>query len=170
MKYQLFTYKGRDGRPEPGLYLDERPYALGQVLRDKTERWRSVDDLLSDWEQADPWLRALADEWAAEPEQAQPHALAQDVEYLPPLTRCGVVYAAGANYRDHVEAMGRAMNMKLNLEPKKDGLPPWHFLKAGQSTLAGHRQAVPFPEHTEKLDWEAELAVIIGRRASKVSP
>ena len=170
MKYQLFTYAGRDGRPSPGLFLDGRPYALGQVLAEKTERWRSVDDLLEDWSDADAWLQALADAWAAAPEWAQLHALAHEPDYLPPLTRCGVVYAAGANYRDHVEAMSRAMNMKLNLDPKADGLPPWHFLKAGRSTLSGHRQEVPFPEHTNKLDWEAELAVIIGRRASKVSP
>lgn len=170
MKYQLFTYIGENGRPEPGLQLGERAYALGQVLHANAMPWRSVDELVGEWSQADAWLQALADEWAAKPELAQPHALPQGFEYLPPLTRCGVVYGAGANYRDHVEAMGRAMNMKLNLDPKKDGLPPWHFLKAGQSTLAAHQQAVPFPDDTEKLDWEAELAVIIGRRASKVTP
>ncbi len=170
MKYQLFTYVGEDGRPQPGLHFDGQAYALDRTLEAGAPQWCSVDDLVGEWEQADLWLQAITDEWAAKPYLAQQHMLLAGFEYLPPLTRCGVVYGAGANYRDHVEAMGRAMNMKLNLDPKKDGLPPWHFLKAGQSTLAGHQQAVAFPEHTSKLDWEAELAVIIGRRASKVSP
>lgn len=169
MKYQLFTYAGPNGEPAPGLSLEERPYALSGALQAGQVSWRSLDDMLADWSQADAWLQALADTWAAHPEQAAAHALSSDIRYLVPLTRCGVVYAAGANYRDHVEAMGRAMNMKLNLDPKKDGLAPWHFLKAGQSTLAGHQQEVPFPAHTDKLDWEAELAVIIGKRASRVS-
>jgi 2-keto-4-pentenoate hydratase/2-oxohepta-3-ene-1,7-dioic acid hydratase in catechol pathway len=65
--------------------------------------------------------------------------------------------------------MARALKMNLVLDPKKNGVPPWHFLKAGKGTLAGHGAQVPFPGHTEKLDWEAELAVIVGRRASRIS-
>ena len=80
-----------------------------------------------------------------------------------------MIYAAGANYRDHVEAMGRAFNMKLVLDPKAEGVDPWHFIKAGRGTLSGHRDRIAFPGHTKKLDWEAELAVVIGLRASGVS-
>ena len=40
-----------------------------------------------------------------------------------PFGRPGAIYAAGANYRDHVEAMGRAFNQKLVLDPKKEGVP-----------------------------------------------
>jgi len=169
MKYQLFTYVDADGVPAPGLWLDDKPYALRSVLRGQGMRWQSVDDMLTDWAQADDLLQALADSWAAQPQQAQAHALPQKVCYLPPLTRCGVIYAAGANYHDHVQAMARALNMALNVDPKKDGLPPWHFLKAGQATLTGHQADVPFPAHTEKLDWEAELAVIMGKRAINVT-
>jgi len=64
--------------------------------------------------------------------------------------------------------MSRAFNMNLVLDPKKEGILPWHFLKAGRANLSGHREDVPYPPRTHRLDWEAELAVVIGRYAVTV--
>jgi|TARA_R100001143_G_C3355283_1_gene131925 2-keto-4-pentenoate hydratase/2-oxohepta-3-ene-1,7-dioic acid hydratase in catechol pathway len=170
MKYQVFTYRERQGGARPGVLIQARLYDLRGVMGGAHPEWRSVDDLLTDWSEAHPFLRELADDVSKKPELAEDALLvADDIEFLPPLTRCGVIYAAGANYRDHVEAMGKAMNMKLNLDPKADGLPPWHFIKAGQAALSGHKEHVAFPAHSNMLDWEAELAVVIGRKASNVS-
>ncbi|MGX6570212.1 fumarylacetoacetate hydrolase family protein [Cupriavidus necator] len=77
---------------------------------------------------------------------------------------------AGANYRDHVVAMAKAFNMDLTTDPKADGVSPWHFIKAGRGTLSAHRQALPYPSHTRMLDWEAELAVVIGKACRNISP
>lgn len=168
MKYQLFTYQGVNEEARAGIAVDGGLYDLSATLGEGATQWKSVDDLLADWSQARERLAALARELAEGSGRHADAALSNPV-YLPPLTRCGVVYAAGANYRDHVEAMARAMNMKLVTDPKSEGIAPWHFIKAGQATLAGHRQDVSMPADTTKLDWEAELAVIIGRRADKVS-
>jgi 2-keto-4-pentenoate hydratase/2-oxohepta-3-ene-1,7-dioic acid hydratase in catechol pathway len=59
--------------------------------------------------------------------------------------------------------------MKLSLDPKGEGIPPWHFIKPGRATLAGHMERVSIPAYSRKFDWEAELAVIIGSRARDVS-
>ncbi|HLU19372.1 MAG TPA: fumarylacetoacetate hydrolase family protein [Pusillimonas sp.] len=167
MKYQLFTYLGADGEARPGMAVDGGLYDLPAVLGVHATRWRSVDDMLADWAQARQRLAALATELAEESTRPAGAAISNPT-YLPPLTRCGVVYAAGANYRDHVEAMARAMNMKLVTDPKAEGIAPWHFIKAGQATLSAHQQNVCMPADTAKLDWEAELAVIIGKKAEKV--
>lgn len=167
MKYQVFTYREPGGVARPGILVDKVMYDLRLLLEPIRAQWLSVDDLLHDWDEASTVLRQLAKDVAGN--TAAPVLDAENIQFLPPLTRCGVIYAAGANYRDHVEAMGRVSNMKLVLDPKAEGVPPWHFIKAGQATLSGHKQDVPMPAHTQKLDWEAELAVVIGRRASQVS-
>jgi len=167
MKYQLFTYRAADGKAQPGIAVEGRLYDLGSALGSEAA-WASVDDLLLEWDQARGVLDALAESLGGDPATQRAAALAEP-EFLAPLTRCGVVYAAGANYRDHVEAMARAMNMNLVTDPKSQGIEPWHFIKAGQATLAAHQEDVAMPGHTAKLDWEAELAVVIGRRASRVA-
>ncbi len=165
MKYQLFTYQEPTATARPGIAVAGRLYDLLAVMN--SHRWPSVGDLLADWEQAEPALRGLGRYLHDHAGEAVAHALPEDIRFLPPLTRCGVIYGAGANYRDHAAAMSRAMNLKPAPDPKQAGLKPWHFLK-GYSTLSAHRQALPFPGDTNKLDWEAELAVIIGKKASNV--
>ncbi|UUZ71143.1 fumarylacetoacetate hydrolase family protein [Polaromonas sp. P1(28)-8] len=129
----------------------------------------SIDELLEHWAESHALLRNIATRLTSDPEAYESWLLdAKHIYFHAPLARPGVIYAAGANYRDHVEAMGRAFNMKLVLDPKSEGVAPWHFLKAGRGTLVGHREAVTFPAHTQKLDWEAELAVVIGRHTSRV--
>ena len=172
MHYQLFTYDGH-GQPRTGLAAGNALYdlaALAAALTPEAFADTSVDGLLTQWPQAHEKLSALVDALQQAGASAAQHQLPADgIHYLAPLQRPGVVYAAGANYRDHVEAMGKAFNMKLVLDPKSEGVDPWYFIKAGRGTLAGHQAVVPYPPHTQKLDWEAELAVVIGRHASNVS-
>ena len=168
MKYQLFSYEGTGGEAHPGIAVDGGFFDLRKAVGNDAQRWPVLDDLLADWAAASERLRSLASSISNDRTAFAGFALHQ-LSFLPPLTRCGVIYAAGANYRDHVEAMARAMNMKLVTDPKSQGIDPWHFIKAGQATLVGHKQDVAMPAHTAKLDWEAELAVVIGSKASCVS-
>ncbi|VVN79225.1 fumarylacetoacetate hydrolase family protein [Pseudomonas fluorescens] len=172
MKYQLFAYQSDTATPSTGLLLDGRAYDLGRAANAVFLDLPSVtiDGLLEDWKLSNEQLQTLAKEIADKPAnfKAQLFDLGA-VEFASPLQRPGTIYAAGANYRDHVEAMARAFNMNLSLDPRSDGIAPWHFIKAGRGSLAAHKQIVGIPEGTKKLDWEAELAVVIGRRAYRVS-
>jgi 2-keto-4-pentenoate hydratase/2-oxohepta-3-ene-1,7-dioic acid hydratase in catechol pathway len=68
------------------------------------------------------------------------------------------VIAVGLNYTDHARESG--------LEPPKE---PLFWLKAPTSLIAdGGKIDIPFPKH--KVDFEAELAVVIGRRVRNVTP
>lgn len=170
MKYQLFTYADKNGAAGAGIAVNQQLFSLAGIATGSPLVGKSVMELLEDWDNAHARLLAVAEGVTASPGRYASHLLdAGTITFLPPVTHPGTVYCAGANYRDHVEAMGRALSQKLVLNPKAEGIPPWHFLKAGKGTLAAHREVVPFPSHTNMLDWEAELAVVIGRRASKVS-
>ena len=172
MKYQLFTYEA-ERTSRSGLAIGNHWFDLGGVARatgSASLATASLDELVDRWALSVSKLDKLAGELAANPDGFSIARLdADSLTLRSPFRRPGAIYAAGANYRDHVEAMGRAFNQKLVLDPKKEGVPPWHFLKSGAATLSGHRGEVPYPARTERLDWEAELAVVLGRRAAQVS-
>jgi len=171
MKYQLFSYSASSVEARTGMLVLGKHFdlALLAAILSEARLVRSIDQFLEDWPSSHGLLKACALQLASPDAATLSAALAQDaIVFEPPLTRPGVIYAAGANYRDHVEAMSRAFGMKLVLDPKAEGVDPWHFIKAGRGTLVGSGHDIAFPPHTEKLDWEAELAVVIGTPASKV--
>lgn len=68
------------------------------------------------------------------------------------------IIAIGLNYLDHVREMGREL-------PKE----PLFWFKATTSLLPdGGKIEIPFPQH--RTDFEAELAIVIGRKIRNVSP
>lgn len=68
------------------------------------------------------------------------------------------ILCVGQNYRDHAKEMGKPV-------PER----PLLFLKAS-SALLPHRFTIRLPQESERVDYEAELAVVIGRPTRKVSP
>lgn len=74
-----------------------------------------------------------------------------------PITRPGKIVCIGLNYRDHAEESGS----KLPAEPVV-------FMKA-PSAWSGPFDGITIPRASEKTDYEVELAVVIGRKASYVS-
>jgi 2-keto-4-pentenoate hydratase/2-oxohepta-3-ene-1,7-dioic acid hydratase in catechol pathway len=68
------------------------------------------------------------------------------------------IIAVGLNYADHARETGKSL-------PKE----PLFWLKAPTSLLPdGGKIEVPFPSH--RTDYEAELAIVIGRRVRNVTP
>lgn len=171
MKYQLFTYKAHD-RNWPGMTLDARWYDLEALTRLMDRDFlaaKGVDEIVANWSESAPQLNEIAICAAARQDEVASAVLDPARLVLRSPIRPGAIYAAGANYRDHLEAMGRAFKQQVIMDPRSLGLPPWHFLKSGPATLAGHREDVSYPAGTDRLDWEAELAVVIGRPARSVS-
>ncbi|MFN4276129.1 MAG: fumarylacetoacetate hydrolase family protein [Ferrovibrio sp.] len=76
---------------------------------------------------------------------------------LPVVPNPGKIVCVGVNYDEHRREMGRE--------------PPGHptiFVRFPESQVA-HNQPLLKPAESDKLDYEAELAVIIGKRGYKVS-
>lgn len=74
----------------------------------------------------------------------------------PPLSDVGKVICVGLNYTDHAEESGMAI-------PEE----PVLFMKATTS-ICGPNDNVIIPKNSTKLDWEVELGIVIGQRASYV--
>ena len=74
-----------------------------------------------------------------------------------PVGRVGKIIAIGLNYHDHCAECGYPVPSE-----------PILFSKAVTS-LCGPNDAVMLPKDSRKVDWEAELAIVIGRTARGVS-
>ncbi len=79
----------------------------------------------------------------------------EEVTFLPPCRPTKIV-CIGLNYRDHADESGLPV-------PEN----PLIFLKPC-SALIGHRDAIRFPAQSSRVDFEGELALVIGRRCSAV--
>ena len=78
------------------------------------------------------------------------------VSFLPPIPRPGKIVCLGHNYRRHIAEMGSAM-------------PEYPVLFAKFSnTLIGHRQPIVLPKVSQMVDYEAELALVVGRRGKDI--
>ena len=80
-----------------------------------------------------------------------------ELKLLPPVPRPGKIICIGLNYRAHAIEGGNAI-------PDY----PAVFMRGGTSIMASGADLI-YPECSDKLDYEAELAVIIGKTATAVS-
>jgi 2-keto-4-pentenoate hydratase/2-oxohepta-3-ene-1,7-dioic acid hydratase in catechol pathway len=128
-------------------------------------RYGSLMGVLEDWDRAKTVLGAFAA--GAGPSRAGALDLGK-LRLLAPLPFPGTIYCAGANYRDHVLEMARAQNIQPEPDPHTLGLKSWHFIKSSRCVIGPHA-VVPLPKHSQKVDWEAELGVVIGRRTKTIS-
>lgn len=122
-------------------------------------RWAIVDPSLdylgpfkvplSEWTAA--WHRG---EDIATLTELVPHRLS-DARLLAPIDRSSKTICMGLNYRKHVEAFGNAM-------PDV----PVAFIKA-PTAIIGPDDDIRYPPLTQKLDFEIELVIMIGREIEK---
>lgn len=75
---------------------------------------------------------------------------------LAPIPKPGKVTCVGLNYADHAREQGT--------EPPKS---PIFFLKSG-NTICGQGDPIHLPPNARKVDYEAEFAVVIGKRGSRI--
>lgn len=132
-----------DGHRSFGLFDDGRVFAVRDEWR------RSFEDLKQVL--AASVLSDMQAEVSSEPIDPQ------RIRWLPPIPNPGKILCVGINYRPHVEEMGRDV-------PER----PLLFVRFPAS-LVGHESTLTMPSASTRFDFEGELAVVIGRRASGVS-
>lgn len=82
---------------------------------------------------------------------------AGQVRLLAPVPRPGKIFGIGLNYRDHAEETGNAVPQV-----------PMVFSKAVTAVI-GPGAAIELPPASTSIDYEGELAVVIGARAKRIS-
>ena len=158
----LLTHS-RAGLPVGAVAIGDAAYDLAAV-RPATP---TVLSALEDWAAASADLRALAAS-AARLAGFSGTALDQ-LSYLPPVLYPNAIYCAGANYKDHMAEMARAFNLPPAPDPHETGTPPWCFIKTARNSLTGHGAVVTLPAYSKTVDWELEVALVIGRTCKDIA-
>ncbi|MEN3792070.1 fumarylacetoacetate hydrolase family protein [Fulvimarina sp. MAC3] len=133
---------GEMGAEKPGLIDDE------QVMRDLSDE---IDDIAGDVLSRHGMERLAAINPKSLPKVDPSHRLGSPVGHV------GHFIAIGLNYADHAAETGAE-------KPKE----PLVFSKA-PSSICGPHDNLPIPPGSTKLDWEVELAIVIGDKAYDIS-
>ncbi|MBC7293237.1 MAG: fumarylacetoacetate hydrolase family protein [Thermoleophilia bacterium] len=93
----------------------------------------------------------------------------EEVTLLPPVAP-GKILGVGWNFRAHIrEMVNRLQGDQVPETTVEEAPPPILFLKP-PSSLIGHGEAIVYPYDATRVEYEGELAVVIGRKARRVSP
>jgi 2-keto-4-pentenoate hydratase/2-oxohepta-3-ene-1,7-dioic acid hydratase in catechol pathway len=112
-----------------------------------------VFEALQDWDRLAPKLRSY------DPFKASPLFGAR---ILTPVRYPRTVLCSGSNYRDHLAEMSGDGSREVS---------PFFFLKPPTTTVIGPDDAIVIrADEGQKVDWEAELGVVIGRAGRDIPP
>ena len=137
---------GEPGAERPGLQLEN-----GERI-DASAFGHDYDEAFF----AGGGLRALRD-WAAREAPRAPRVRV-DTRLGPPIRRPSKIVCIGLNFRDHAAESGMALPSE-----------PVIFFKA-TTAIVGPDDALVIPRNATKVDWEVELAVVIERVTTDVTP
>ena len=156
---QLVTYQS-DGNWRAGIALDDRIVDAEAAA----EAANLAQDNAADWTSNRYIIQVSSDERAVLENAARGLATSQfavhadAVRLGPPIVDPEKIICLGLNYRDHAQ--------EANLP-----IPPVPNLFAKyRNTLTGPASPILLPNVSQEIDYEAELAVVIGRRCKNVTP
>lgn len=168
---RLCTVRVEEGEPFFGILLKRRILrisAAAQAFRLRPAQQTQLAGMmnyLAALPHSEKLLRRLLQQIADEPdrivgtaEDGEPYFVpADDVDFLPPVPKPDKVLCVGLNYRDHCEEQNKP-------------IPEFPIIFNKYSTsLIGHQEPIPLPlKIDECIDYEAELAFVIGRPAKKI--
>jgi len=166
MEYRILSYITSQGTPRAGLLLKDESVldielALGTPKGSSVApRVGSVLSLLEDWDRMLPELREMADSSA----RFAPALIAplSKIHLAAPILYPGNIYCAAANYLDH------SKEMRDSGLPDKRQSRPYFFTKLSRQTVIGPGEPIQIPYPEAKVDWEAEIGVVIGRPCRNV--
>ncbi len=158
--YGILTFKSAEG-PRAGICVGDKVADAAKATGQASDA--SVQGILDDWKAAQGRLSAAADKIAS---GSVPTLAMSSLHFLAPVHWPVTIYCAGANYSDHVARMAAKQGIKPDANPKEAGLKPWHFIKPSRNAI-GHNEEISVVAGS--LDWEIELAAVIGILARNVS-
>jgi acylpyruvate hydrolase len=177
---KLVTFMADDSRERVGAVLQEGKIVdlmllwlrIGTKLphttvqREKFEKcFRGLVTLLKFGEESIP----LTQKMLANFEDSKPQGVTlyapDEITFLPPIPRPGKFIAMGRNFSTHVQESIEIWKEK-GREIHAPKLP-MGFIKVS-TTLIGHEAPIKYPKGVAKLDYEVELALVIGKTAKDV--
>ena len=164
MAYKLLSVRsGRGARA--GVLIGDTVYDAAKITG--VAAHSSVLGMLEDWSRARRLL-ARASKRIESGQARIKGAPLKSARLLAPVLYPGAIYCAGANYTDHMAEMAGAQGQTPGPTMKELGEKPWHFVKTSRSSVVGPGARVKLPVYSQMVDWEVELAAVIGKVARDV--
>jgi 2-keto-4-pentenoate hydratase/2-oxohepta-3-ene-1,7-dioic acid hydratase in catechol pathway len=135
---------GKEGHEKPGICIDDINYDISGFIKDYDESFFSSGGLAN--------LSRIADQ-----QKGKLPKVASGARIGSPVARPSKIVCIGLNYADHAR--------ETKATPPTE---PVIFMKA-TTALCGPFDNVVIPKNSVKTDWEVELAIVIGKKASYVS-
>jgi 2-keto-4-pentenoate hydratase/2-oxohepta-3-ene-1,7-dioic acid hydratase in catechol pathway len=109
-----------------------------------------------------PSCLAQISEFCASVKKAVP---VESVTLLAPLPRPGKLLALAGNYAEHIKeaSLNRGFELGLSDSPRQSTTPRPFLMPS--SVVSGPGDIIPWPAYSKEIDYELELAVVIGKQA-----
>jgi 2-keto-4-pentenoate hydratase/2-oxohepta-3-ene-1,7-dioic acid hydratase in catechol pathway len=162
----LASYR-RSDRIAPAVVVKEQLFDLESTARTVSAAppaaWLEggVAAMLADWRRCAEWLRASAPAVAEAAVTRRIAPVPDGQARLAAPFRPERIFCAASNFIEHANEMGTVLAAKADSKP-------YMFLKL-RNTVIGPGEAIQLPPETSQLDWEIELAAVIGRRCRRIS-
>lgn len=135
---------GEPGKEKPGILVNDTILDVSSFGEDFGENFFGSDGI----KRLTQWLSA---------NQSRLPKVDSQTRLGTPFTRPSKIICIGLNYSDHAKETGATLPAE-----------PILFFKS-TSALTGPNDPLIIPKNSQKTDWEVELAVVIGKKASYVS-
>ena len=132
---------GEPGKEKPGVIINDAWFDVSEYITDYNEIFFENDGLSV--------LKTIISEKPLK-------EISRDIRLGAPIARPSKIICIGLNYSDH------ATESKMQLPPE-----PVIFFKA-TTAIVGPNDDLIIPKNSIKTDWEVELAIVIGKKASYV--
>jgi 2-keto-4-pentenoate hydratase/2-oxohepta-3-ene-1,7-dioic acid hydratase in catechol pathway len=135
----------RDGQPSFGCVTDKGVIDLGRLFAGHAADLRQLLE------------RGLLPVAREHVQAATTQVSMSDLKLLPVIPSPGKILCVGLNYHDHVIETGRAVTAH-----------PTMFLRTAESQAA-HGDSLLIPAESSQLDYEGEIALVIGKRGRRIA-
>src|SRR5687767_4407271 len=175
--YKLGMFE-QNGRVFVGLVIQNDTLVI-DLSRANVGAPATLKQLIAGW---DAKMAGQLAALAAKPSGTIPVA---QLKHLPPIPDPRVLLSTAVNYTEHALEMTGNSNTAASaaaVDPKvAQGIPgywqrragdprhnPYFFVKAN-SAITGHNDPIVLPRGRERIDWECEMNIVIGRTAKRVT-
>lgn len=162
----LATYR-QGSTLRPALVVDGALYdldaALAAGLPAARKEWLTggVTTIITQWGESSAWLRSVAAGVGALIASGKMKPVPNGVAQVAAPIRPERIFCAASNYVEHANEMGTVLASKADSKP-------YMFIKLS-NTVIGTGENIQMPPETQMLDWEIELAAVIGKRCRRIS-
>jgi 2-keto-4-pentenoate hydratase/2-oxohepta-3-ene-1,7-dioic acid hydratase in catechol pathway len=162
--YSLLTYSDSSHVARSGLDVDGTVFDVlkaADALGKELPGYRAID-IVRDWANSEGLMSLLADAATGGKLAAAEVGPRDGVKLKAPLLYPNTLFMAGSNYGAHTREMAGGAGYD------KTTRRPYFFIKLARQGVIGTGEAIRLPHTSRQVDWEVELAVVIGKPARNV--